>query len=1297
MARATVVGRWWTMVALGATLHAGCGETESATSPQEAAAAARAQEGVGGRISAVTGPGGVRSSSLAEGTFLGPDARIEPGQDLHTPRGTLAEVALDGGARLRLNEQTQLALPGGDHPQAVQLRQGEVVALATESAPVAVAAGEETLRILTGEAQIRHAGATRRYAVVHGQAVLEADGRSFELGAGESLQTPLPKTQPETQPELSLRPLDETGWARTFDTAARMADAVPRGIGSLTARAAGSQNERQKLRLTDQRVTVNISGRMAHTEVEQAFFNEAPAVMEGIYRFPIPSDATVSGLGLLVGNEWMRGEIVEKERGRRIFQQIVDATIPRDPALLEWERGNVFKLRVFPIPGRGDRRVRLSYTQVLPVVGGKLRYRFPLAGTGATEAPIDHFAFTVNVDARELDSRQLNDLSTPMLALERHDERDRVQLRTERERFLPTFDLGVDVPVPEETAQVHAATHLDQDGQAYFMVTLQPSFDLQADERPVHYALVLDRSHSTSPELWTTARGVVDALTEMMDAGDRFTVLACDTACDEHPGGLQAPSRTVLDEAQAFLRGQDLAGASDIGGMLAQGHEALTRGGEDARRVVVYLGDGSPSSGEMAADGLHALVRDALPQTRVLAVALGARSDLTTLGAVVEATGGDLVRADARDDLRALVRELRLRSEVPAATDVRFELPDGMAAVREQNVAALRSGDTVVLAGKLKHPVAGDITLRAQGPRGPVEARFPVELSARAGDSRGVSSHLPRTWAALQIQHLTKTQGYDAHDEIVDLSKDYTVLSRYTSLIVLENDAMYREFNVVRQAKNKDAWDGSLSARLGEETSTTRTETKKSEDGEAPTSGLIRGASSSSPAREPEPVEEEEASERSKRDQPTAGADDRRDENLGGVEQQDERRPSPDPFPATPPPPPGFFGDDAGGENESPADEPAVDVLEDFDDDLGVSGTGEGGGGSFPSAEPKPDKKAKSRRSSAPKSSSSTGSIGWTEGPGVGGRGRHWHRQRVRRLQIRDASPISEKVRSKIAELEAVVRANATQRSAHRKLVRAATRAGHPDVLRFAQAWAEADPDHFGALEALADAMAATGDPLALRTYESTLEVRPFSDSQHLALAEAYDQKGDLRRACSHRRALVSIDPSKLDHHAGLLACLHGDGRIAEASRVRESFAQRGEPTPEQAADRSRQLEQAAARIGVSLHRGAELRAEVTWAGDADLDIAVVDARGVRLSSMHPDRRVRVQESRGRETLTLRRVSSPVFVEVTRNGSLVEEGLAEPVRGTLELKTPHGKKTVSFELREGTQRLAAVRWIQRWR
>lgn len=1307
------------LVAMGCrSEEAGAPEgSPAAASPDPAAVAAPTPApDDGGEVVAISGPGGLSSPALPAGTFMGKGGRLQKGQVLETPKGTLAELRLPGGIRVRMNEDTALTLPGPDAAARLVLARGEVVVLTEPgaTAELAVAAGDEVLTLARGEAQVRNAGATRRFAVVSGTASLQAPSRSLTLGSGESIDAPLPEERTR-RPELSLAPLEETGWSRTFETAARMVEEAPAGVGSLTARRPGSDREQQRLRLTDETVTVNIAGRIAHTEIEQAFFNDRPAVLEGIYRFPLPGDGSISGLSLLVGNRWMEGEIVEKTRGREIFAAIVDATIPRDPALLEWERGNQFKLRVFPIPGRGDRRVRLAYTQVLPVAGQTLRYRFPLAGSGAGGTEIDRFEFKVTVDGQQLDQAQLADIETPMMELDRKLEGGRIVLAATRTGFVPTADIGIDIPLGDEEARVHTATHLDRDGQAYFMVSMRPELELPRPEGPTSYAFVLDRSHSTSPELWTTARGMVEALSTSMEPDDRFAVLACDTACDQAPGGLLAPQPGDLDEVQRFLDRQDLAGASDIGGMLVSAAETLERSGAPGERVIVYLGDGTPSSGELAADRLAEHVAAPLRGARVMAVALGSRSDLTTLGAIVQRTGGDILRADPRDDKQQLVRELRLRARVPMATDVELDLPDGMVAVHRHGTAGLRPGDTLVLLGKLARPVHDEVVVRARGPEGPVEARFRVDLEADRS-SPVDHRHLPRTWAQAEIAHLTQTRGAAAQAEIIALSKHYTVMSRHTSLIVLENDAMYREFNVVRAAKNTDTWDGSLP------TTTTETTTKHAEskpEESAAQAGVIAT-----------PVEEAPEAEKS-RDQPAPAPA--------------AAEPSPDPGPIVGGVPGGAAGggelgnasrgrgasspDDVFG-LDAPAEPPAADRRtreeEDADDKLAdvdagdgdegfelgeAGGTKTGGSTASGAASEKKDVAKAKKTPSAPKPTSRPappsdpwgddigGGGGWggphpggMPGKGWGG----WHRPPPQ-LKTRPVASPDTKALARVEALRFAVTADPTQRTAHGNLVRAALRAGHPQSLELARAWAEVDPDHPAALMSLADAMAADGDPMALRAYESVLEVQPFSERQHAELARAYESKGDLVRACSHRRAVVSIAPQEGGNHVELARCLAREGRATEALDVVDDGKRRATTgSRELLAAGSELAARAVAPAAFDLHGRAELDLDLTWSGEGDLELAVVDTKGRRLSGLRPEGKVRVREGSGREQLTLKKVSKSVFIEVTRPASSrAVEGERGPVRGELTVKTPHGTKRIPVSVTEGTVRVAKVFWVNR--
>ncbi len=68
-----------------------------------------------------------------------------------------------------------------------------------------------------------------------------------------------------------------------------------------------------------------------------------------------------------IGGELVEADVVEKARARQIYEDILRRK--KDPGLLEWQGGNLFKARVFPIEPHSEKRVRIRYTQVLPPRG----------------------------------------------------------------------------------------------------------------------------------------------------------------------------------------------------------------------------------------------------------------------------------------------------------------------------------------------------------------------------------------------------------------------------------------------------------------------------------------------------------------------------------------------------------------------------------------------------------------------------------------------------------------------------------------------------------------------------------------------------------------------------------------------------------------------------------------------------------------------------------------------------------------------------------------------------------------
>src|SRR5262249_21270491 len=135
------------------------------------------------------------------------------------------------------------------------------------------------------------------------------------------------------------------------------------GFGRMQARVADRMDT---LALTALHVDVKTAGDLAVTEVTHVFHNAADEQREGTFRFPLPEGAMLVGLALEIDGHMVEGEIVERDKARAVYEKIVDEML--DPALLEWEQGNWFKLRVFPLPANGDKKVVIRY--VTPLVRG---------------------------------------------------------------------------------------------------------------------------------------------------------------------------------------------------------------------------------------------------------------------------------------------------------------------------------------------------------------------------------------------------------------------------------------------------------------------------------------------------------------------------------------------------------------------------------------------------------------------------------------------------------------------------------------------------------------------------------------------------------------------------------------------------------------------------------------------------------------------------------------------------------------------------------------------------------------
>jgi len=146
------------------------------------------------------------------------------------------------------------------------------------------------------------------------------------------------------------------------------------------------------------RVDIKIQNQVATTAIDQVFLNNHPRDIEGIFIFPLPEKAAISEFAMYIGERRVEGEILAADAARRVYEDIVRRL--KDPALLEYVGRNMFRARVYPISGRGEKRIRISYSEILRAERGLIRYVYPLNTERFSLHPIEEVTISAGIESK---------------------------------------------------------------------------------------------------------------------------------------------------------------------------------------------------------------------------------------------------------------------------------------------------------------------------------------------------------------------------------------------------------------------------------------------------------------------------------------------------------------------------------------------------------------------------------------------------------------------------------------------------------------------------------------------------------------------------------------------------------------------------------------------------------------------------------------------------------------------------------------------------------------------------------
>ncbi|CAF1604525.1 unnamed protein product [Rotaria magnacalcarata] len=106
------------------------------------------------------------------------------------------------------------------------------------------------------------------------------------------------------------------------------------------------------------------------------FKNTHHIIVEGAFEFTLPEKATICGYGLDIDGVIVDGVVVEKQAARIMFEKEVRKRI--DPGFVELVTGNLFRTRVYPIAPQQTRTVRVIYQDQAITHNNGFLYQIPV-------------------------------------------------------------------------------------------------------------------------------------------------------------------------------------------------------------------------------------------------------------------------------------------------------------------------------------------------------------------------------------------------------------------------------------------------------------------------------------------------------------------------------------------------------------------------------------------------------------------------------------------------------------------------------------------------------------------------------------------------------------------------------------------------------------------------------------------------------------------------------------------------------------------------------------------------------
>jgi len=519
------------------------------------------------------------------------------------------------------------------------------------------------------------------------------------------------------------------------------------------------RQQESPVRISDVKIETRIVGALATTKVEMTFYNPNDRILEGELQFPLAEGQSISHFALDINGKLREGVVVEKAKGQEVFESVIRQGI--DPGLLEKTQGNNFKTRVYPLPAKGNRRIVIGYEQELSRENENYRFFLPVEYS----EKLDSFDLNVIVSGSDNTPWANN---TPWGSFKFNKEGEAYIAFYSAKDFSTKGQIVFSIPV-KNNQQVFVEKGKISD-QTYFYSQIFPEIKNQPKQNPSRIALYWDTSSSMAKRNFKMEEELLAGYFNLIgDVTVELNTFNC----------ILGKSRTFKikngnwELLKEVLKNMPYDGATQLG--------ILNLSQIKADEVLLFT-DGLSNFGK---------IQPIMGSTPVSVVNSVLSADHSMLNYIAYNTGGkyiNLLRETPQEALKLMQNEsYRLISADYNKSEINDLVTSG---------GIIKDVSGFSLAGRLNVSIASVILNFGIGNKVMYTQAINIE-SKNAGDYNNM---VERIWAEKKISDLDLL--YDKNkEEIEALGKKYNIVTRNTSLIVLDRVEDYVEHRITPPAE----------------------------------------------------------------------------------------------------------------------------------------------------------------------------------------------------------------------------------------------------------------------------------------------------------------------------------------------------------------------------------------------------------------------------------------------------------------------------------------------------------------